>query len=830
MSYQLVIDGTTVDLFPEYEISISVEVYSSEDVGELRYPFSFPTKLPYTQTNRGIFGGYDYTTEFGNLSNKAFVYVLYTNGNIVSKGTVFPKSVVVNAPEPYFECEFNDLSLEFIQGLKQLGIGDIYNSVVDTAIGDIISERYIGIYDWLTIENDYAGRSIELPYVDFDNSQEKYGYNARQFTAWGLTDRKVGLMPALNVINFIRRCFVALGYDYVSRFGYTNFAYPPTWESTHLYMLYPSRLLSETANEKLMLLKPYSDNVYKNKDQIIADNAFDLHAYNVGANYTPYRPTNYNTANSNTIYDYGTQFVYAGNPAAANAESRLGFIAYSTGFSGRIRFTGGLTSKTIDDFRVCIYSCEYFDGTYTYPYLIENINSYNDAYFTPTLVLWEAEVPKYRIPLKDVSGNILQLQPVAVQQPADPRDRVDHTGGGTHGPYNVLYFEPFTAYLDEVRDFVASNKYQISFEVEMTGFLNAEIVNKGHDPAYTYPSVDLYDDDIKKARIFDYTFTNLGIQIVNDGVFLAALPDDVFEFRLSLETANTYSPYEMFIEIINRFGLSLVYNYSDDKFYLDTMDDMRSGLNVTIDPQVDDIQLYTIYSAGLPYNKIKLLNKDFGGLYDKFPNDLAVGSYDGIFNIYGSGDYSVELNGALINPINKTVCGDILEANWDLLDRQIISENEAGFITNEIRDFDTIGLRFGYLGSPQYNTNIRYPKFMGINSDGKIVDTLTYQLLASVKMQGIMGDTGSSGTLRFADRDGNTQAFYNYYTGLERIASNTRTSMDLNAVVPVSWLTNNYQYSKIFEFSSTGEQFVIESLEGTIYGDVVYATLKIKFL
>jgi len=286
----------------------------------------------------------------------------------------------------------------------------------------------------------------------------------------------------------------------------------------------------------------------------------------------------------------------------------------------------------------------------------------------------------------------------------------------------------------------------------------------------------------------------------------------------------------MFIEIINRFGLSLVYNYSDDKFYLDTMDDMRSGLNVTIDPQVDDIQLYTIYSAGLPYNKIKLLNKDFGGLYDKFPNDLAVGSYDGIFNIYGSGDYSVELNGALINPINKTVCGDILEANWDLLDRQIISENEAGFITNEIRYFDTIGLRFGYLGSPQYNTNIRYPKFMGINSDGKIVDTLTYQLLASVKMQGIMGDTGSSGTLRFADRDGNTQAFYNYYTGLERIASNTRTSMDLNAVVPVSWLTNNYQYSKIFEFSSTGEQFVIESLEGTIYGDVVYATLKIKFL
>lgn len=828
MSYILEINSIEADLFPEYEISISLEVYSSEDVGELRYPFSFPTKLPYTQTNRGIFGGYDYTTAFGDLTNKAFEYVLYTNGNIVSKGTVLAKSVVVNASEPYFDCEFNDLSLEFIQGLKQLNMGSIYNSTVDGTYGDVISETTQSIYDWLTVEADYAGRDIELPYVDFDNSQEKYGYNARQFTAWGLTDRKVGLMPALNVQNFIRRCFGALGYDYVSKFGGTIGT--PTWSSTGLYMLYPSRLLSETANEKLMLLKPYSDNVYKNKDQEIGDNAFDLHAYNVGANYTPYRPTNYNTGNSNTVYDYGTQFVYAGNPAAATGDTRLGFIAYSTGFSGRINFTGGLTSKTIDDFRVCIYSCEYFDGTYTYPYLIENINSYNDAYFIPTLVLWEAEVPKYRIPLKDSSGNILQLQPVAVEQPTDPRDYLDHTGGGTHAPYNVLYFEAFTAYLDEVRDFVASNKYQISFEVEMTGFLNAEITNKDHDPAYTYPSIDLYDDDVKKARIFDYTFTNLGIQIVNDGVFLAALPDDVFEYRLSLETANTYSPYEMFIEVVNRFGLSLVYNYSDNKFYLDTMDDMRTGANVTIDPQVDDIQLYTIYSAQLPYNKIKLLNKDFGGLYDKFPNDLAVGSYDGIFDIYGSGDYSIQLNSALINPINKTVCGDLVEQNWELLQRALLSEKEAGFITNEIRDFDTIGLRFGYLSSPSYNTNIRYPKFLGINSDGKVVDTLSYQLLASVKMQGIMGDTGSSGTLRFADRDGNTQAFYTYYTGLERIASNIRTSMQLNAVIPVSWMTNNYPYSKIFQFTSTGEEFVIESLEGTIYEDVVYATLKIKFL
>jgi hypothetical protein len=825
MNYQLEINGTDADLFPEYEISINLEVYTSEDVGQLRYPFQFDNKIPYTQTNRGIFGGYDYTTELGNLSNKSFDFVLYSDGNIVSKGIVIAKSVVVNTAEPYFECEFNDNSMLFIQSIKQLGMGDIYNSVVDGTYGDVISETTQSVYDWLTTEQDYAGRDIELPYVDFDNSQEKYGYNARQFTAWGLTDKKVGLMPALSVQNFIRRLFGATGFDYLSRFGGTEFPTLSSWDSSNLYMLYPSRLLSDTADQKQMSLTPYSDNVYKNKDQDIGNNDYNLSAYNVGANYTPYRPTNYNPSNSNTVHDYGTQFIYAGNPASATGDTRLGFVSYSVGFDGRITFSGGATSTSVSTTYVCIYSCDYFDGTYTYPYLIEDILDYSNSYFTPTIVIWEAEVPKYRIPLKDVSGNILELQPEAVVAATDPRDYVDHPS--SHIPNSVLRFGGFTAYLDEVREFVASNKYQVSFEMDMRGYINAEIEPKKHGSPIT---TNLYDDDITKARIYGYGYSNLSLRIVTDDVFLAALPDDEFQYKLSLETANTYSPYDMFIEIINRFGLSLVYNYSDDKFYLDTMEDMRSGLNLAIDQQLDDINAYTIYSAGLPYNKIKLLNKDFGGLYDKFPNDLAVGSFDGIFDIYGSGDLSLQLNSALINPVNKTVCGDVFEASWDLLERQLISEKEAGFITNEIRDFDQIGLRFGYLSSPTYDTNIRYPKFMGINNSGKVVDTLTYQLLDNITMQGIFGDTGTSGTLRFADRDGNVQAFYNYYVGLDRIAANTRTSMEFNAVIPISWLTNNYHYSRTFEFTSTGEEFVIESLEGTVYDDVVYATLKIKFL
>ena len=829
MSYRLIIDGTDADLFSDYQIDISMEVYSSQNIGQVRYPFSFPTKIPYTSTNRGIFLGFDYTSAFGNLTARAFEYTLYSGGVIISKGLVSAASVVVNAPEPYFECEFKDLSLDFIQQLKGLGMGDLYNATVDGIAGDTISETTQTLYTWLTTETDYAGRDIELPYIDFDNSQVKYGYNARQFSSWGLTDRKVGLMPALNVQNFIRRCFAALGYgsSYVSKFGGTTGT--PSWSSTALYMLYPSRLLSDTANQKLLTLTPYQPNIFKNEDQDIGDNSYDIDGYDVGGSYIPYIPTNYTSSTSSeTEYDFGTDFKSNLNISAVNADgARSGFISYSTSFEGRITFPSGATSKLIDDMRVCIYSCDYFDGTYTYPYLIENINDANNAYFIPTIVLYEAGVPKYRLPLKDSSGDILQLQAAAIEQATYAIDYQDHSGGPAHAPFNVLYFESFTGYLDEVREFVASNKYQVSFEMEMIGYLDCEIITKDHNITYT---TNLYYDDIKKMRVFDYTFSNLTIEIKTNGAFLAALPNDAFEYKLSLETANTYSPYELFIEIVNRFGLSLVYNYSTNKFILDTFEDMRSGANISIDSQVDDINEYVIYSAGLPYNKIQLLNKDFGGLYDQFPNELAVGSYDGVFDEFGSGDYEIQFNSGLINPINKTVCGDELELNQDLLKTELLSYNEIGFITNEIRDFDKIGLRFGYLSSPTYNTNIRYPKFVGLNKMGKVTDTLSYQLLANVRMQGLFGDTGSSGTLRFANREGVTQAFYTYYTGLERISSNLRNSMEFNAVIPLSWINSNYVYTKTFQFDSTSEEFVIESMDGTVYDDYVYAKLKIKFL
>lgn len=832
MSYQLIIKGTDADLFPDYELSFELEVYDSDEVGAIKSPFSFDNKLPYTQVNRGIFLSYDYETEFGNLTNQSFDYVMYSNGQIVSKGSVSAQEVVVNAEEPYFNCSFEDYSVKFIRDLKALKIQELYTAAIDAAIGSTgFSETNRTLGTYLLSNTDYAGRDIELPYIDFDNSQNQFGYNKRQFTNWGLDERNVGLMPTLRVINFIKRVFYALGYttsDYVSNFGY-NGASAPSWNSQNLYMLYPSRLMSETVGTRINNLTPFSSNIFRNEDQIIGDNEWDIDAYNTTKGYYPYSPTNYNTSESTVENDYGLEFVSPLSPATASGDARLGFIAYSSSFPAHITWQAGNTSRVIDDMYLCVYSVSYDNGSNIFPYLVEDIVDANDAYFTPYIVIWESEIEKYRIPLKDSNGDVISIQGQVVQAQATI-DEHQYTGGGGagHTPNNTLYFEPFTAYLDEVREVFASNKYQISFELEMEGTLLCDISSNKHN--YVYNGISVTDDMIKKARLHGYSYANLKTRFATSEPFLASMPSDQFNFNTSLELANTYTPYDVLSEIMKRFGLSLIYNYYDDKFYLDTIDDMRSGTPLEIDDYVDSLEPYSIYSKRRPYNKIKLSNKDFGGLYDKYDTGLAIGSYDGVFDDSGDGELSITFDSALINPINKTVCGPVFEPNFDLVLYKYISTQQAGFVNNEIRKYQEIGLRFLYLSSPDYKTTLRHPKYLGRNGYGIVVDSIVYEPVGTFLMQGISSDVGPSGTLRFADKDGTTLAFYDYYIGLEKIAANTRASMELRVAFPIQWLTNNYLYTSTFKFASTNEEFVVESFSASIYNDYAYGTMKIKFL
>ncbi len=63
MSFIVKIDGVQIDLFPEYDLSYSLDLYDQEDPSKIRVPFSFTNKFPYTTLNKDRFN-YDYHLEY----------------------------------------------------------------------------------------------------------------------------------------------------------------------------------------------------------------------------------------------------------------------------------------------------------------------------------------------------------------------------------------------------------------------------------------------------------------------------------------------------------------------------------------------------------------------------------------------------------------------------------------------------------------------------------------------------------------------------------------------------------------------------------------------
>ena len=110
----------------------------------------------------------------------------------------------------------------------------------------------------------------------------------------------------------------------------------------------------------------------------------------------------------------------------------------------------------------------------------------------------------------------------------------------------------------------------------------------------------------------------------------------------------------------------------------------------------------------------------------KFDNEVVVGSYRGELNADGVGDFKLDFKGGLINPINKTVCGQSF-FNDPLLTRDgLISTPEAGQIKNQVPEYDKVGLRFFYLRSANNATTLRYPVFRRRNDYGEIIDQNVY--------------------------------------------------------------------------------------------------------
>jgi hypothetical protein len=841
MSYRIVIGGNNIDLFPEQEINISLDYYDNEDPSRIKIPFSFEDKFPYTSHNKSVLQ-YNASSALDIGTRTKQDYTIYNGTAIISSGKASITSVVVNSSEPYFNISFTDRAANFASDLRDLTFADMYNDTFSTTV------RTLQTY--LENNEDYSSRDIEIPFVDVDNIQKAAGYEARQLTTWGIDGKKFGLFPALRVVDFLDRVFTSLGFNYTSQF----IAGTATWAADDLYLLYPAYLSTSPSDARAEFLFPYPYNVPINQDQELGSQSVEFAgqqanlSYNMITNYKltvadtyePHGPTNYNPTALEIPYDYGFQYRTSTGVADYGSEN-LGYIAYGSAFDAVVNWTDANGFVTINGLRTAIVSSEYEYSDIIFPVAVD-ITSINTAKFTPYVYIYGGysgiDAVSFRIPMRNVNGDILSLTPESIVNAVSQDDPDINLTGGVS---NTLTFAEFDAYIDdeEVFRFLGGTRYSVSIGLELSaGELTVDLyttnqAGSGFQAAALATSQSFTQVDIRKQRIFGYEWSDLGLKVTNAGNLPAIAGSDNFTFQDSLGNNDSYTPYDLFTEIMQRFGLSLVYDYrqGEQKFIFDNMNDVRSSIALNISEYVDNLKEYEISAAPEKYKEIELSNKDFGGFYDKFDNEVVVGSYKGELNADGEGTFKIDFKAGLINPTNKTVCGDSFFNDPLLIQDGLISIPEAGQIKNSIQEYSKIGLRFFYLRAANSSTTLRYPVFRRKNDYGQIIDQNVYKSITTVKLQGrtINGDFSTT-DLRFADKNGNTFDAYDYLLDTERFKSNGRAKITFYAAFPNSYFVNGYFFNRKFTLS-TGETVVVKSFtDAKMYNQYIYGKVEAIFV
>lgn len=837
MSYRLRVNNQFLDLFPNQEINIGADYYDTTNIDSIKIPFSFTSSVPYTDRNKTVLG-YDDSFGFGTMPLAEYDYEVYSNGNVISSGKARIISAIINSPEPVFYLELKDRVSEFSKTIRELEISDIYDDAFSTQV------RTLSTY--LSLNQSYAQRDIEIPFIDFDNIQKTTGYESRQFTSWGTSGKKFGLMPALRVVDFIDRVFNAAGITYSSKFVSGD----GSWDATNLYILYPTYLSGTPVSKRESYLFPFPYNVEKNSNQ------WDGAEVNVGAgvsvgisnyylplkeSYEPFGPTNYAVDEAVVSREYGDQ-VRKSSGVTDWGDENVGYISYGSGFDAKFAFNAG--TVTISGLKTCYATSEYIDVANDDAVIpaINKITSLGNALFTPYVLIYESynsgSVPKYKIPMVDANGNQIQLTPTGFS---------DNTGidiipsGSANVDFGTISFPDFDARLDDTVPYElrGGSTYSCAISVEMVSgsitvdkYIKVLIGSSTLTASLEVQGFTFVEADAVKKRTFGYDWSVLGIKVDNHGSVPATCPSDNFQFKESLSNNKSIKVYDLLVDVMKRFGLSLVYDYTTGDVILDNLKDIRLTTSL-FDTYIDSLKPYEVSSGALPPKTLKLLNKENDGLYDKFDNGLSVGSFDGVYNQDGTGEKTIEFITALINPFNKTVCTNEFFTDPVLLNSGLIALQEIGDIKNEFPDYDKTGLRIFYLKENDFQTSIRYPVFREYNDYGQRIRQILYKPVGTYYMQGypVNSLTGNQKDLRFMFENGQTSDAYDYLVSTERFIANERNKMTFYAAMPDTMFQSGDIYKKKFRFNKSQENFIVNSLtDAKIYDGYVYGKFEVIFV
>lgn len=833
---------SVIDLFPDTTIDFSLDFYNVDNIDKLRVPTSVSLSLPLTDNNVSVIDYDPRGTVYTTVPTNAFDFDLEMNGSSVLIGNLYVESYEFNNTIPVLNIRLVDKIQEIFAVAKQKTFSQLYDDLTSTVSFD----------QFLGSNNETIGTSpimddVLFPYVDFCNDTQKFGYASRQFIQFGFDKEKTGFVPAIRVKDFVNRFFTEAGSSVTSRFFELG-SYTTSISGNNpddLYMLMPTSLRagSRTRTRGFQLVEgPYEYflNDFTGDANIDITSALERDTFpkqTFGWNYSVSPAANpvdndyglsytTNVPNDGLNIDrayFGSHMSYTADPISTLLQDLgSGWIAFELPM---IKTSGGVynmvknitpgTSTAVINFNAVLWK----DGSPSDRFRMCNQNG-----SIKNINVSDATVHEMQTPYSEFWGVFTHQQGHRV------KDYINHTD-----PQNATVLNNQLRFNDGVvGDFIweqkdveidAGSTYAVTIEVEwVSGNIDVQYVNTWQ-PFFNLTSMT--DDGVIPGTYATRSISNTDLI---KGVFREDTnnPGRLYTIFTSKDDHNPYfldddvnvywsfqnldlTPFNVMKEVIARFNLSAVYDQNTDSVLIDRLPDVRElNTDDDITEKVDDAAPMQVSVVTKLAKSLAITTNKKGLFFDTY----GYGNTD--INAAGSDEIKFGLESRFYN---TSLCGD--ETFIEIPEG--FNEYEIGFTENQFTKHTETGIVFGYIDTPQYQTNIKRARFVNKNGyKGLIYETLTGHIFPR-----FVKDKANSLPLYYFDEQDQPTDLYDFFVANDNIVYYNKSKVKFSALFNDDYVFNiKDNYAEVsMNFIPQGN-LIIKSFEGKIYDGGIYGDIE----
>ena len=834
--------------------------------------------------------GYDpFTSDKDDFPKGDYFFKLTAFGtsNTVIRGMLNVTSIEYNSDEPYIDVKMIDFISKFINDLKDVSLSTLYNSTNAAYKAYYNADNTFDTFKDTVATGGEAGtlntnpsytRPIIFPYIDFCGDLDKFGYGARQFTEYGAGMDRTGFVPVFSVklfLEYLGRYLTDSGFETrvdSALFGLNITEAIPDFEAEKLHMLIPSKLQAkQTVNTREFEINqmPYCAGVnedmftdFKRDDPTVGKLMVTDYYYGAETHGNYNTTGDVTTVPANTAYGRHIRKYYYTSDQSGNR----GFFAPHMSFNAAITFDSGSLNASIDHLKYDIPLIQ--DDK-----MVQDIDpSASTMKFNIFLGVYEDNYPIKKIRLEDVNGDPIELNASDATAVQGGSEKTDTSQNGNHhfwddtnkthfvilspstpdlqtGYTDALEWTTIpTLYIPSGEELLINgeSRYSTNYFLEpISGTLSITRTTTvdEHDShtkyANTIVTADAGEAELRKTITSSTDHDNLNLTFKANQDYNLYFDDDVqtgfsdvYNIKSSLENTATLKPFDVLLAICKRFNCGLFYEFdsvtNENILRVDPIKYARSGTE-NINQYIDDLKSVKLSIGGDKFKNITLNNKDFGHFYDKENQDgLTTGSTTQEINPEGISDLIVSLkSGVLYRSIAGDYLGNQVSEN---VNSGGVSSREISFTNNVFTRHQDIGLKFAYVDKPLFTTYIKRPISM-TQYQRPLLETQTQRIYPIGVQHVFNGRLFNKNTqnwdLLAEDTSGNTTDYYDFYVDDEKIKHSDSPSIEFDMVIPTSELADLEFLLKEFTASRiTPDTIVIKSVEGEVYEDNAYLTVK----